>query len=378
MAYQHKSGAQKRIEKQIGESACESGRRTLAISNNEEHEQEQLIEDLVQSTSVIGSGSASNFDSAKDSISGGGNDGRNNSNSGNDDRIDPDHITYKSVLGYDIGLLQQNRNISPLEIEDAVCRGPQSLPANFPPDPDGHPFPKYILNKKLQNSEIVTRDWLVWSVAKQALFCFHNKTKESSEPSQQSVSVIATVGCEPSRGYKKLYDRIPVHESSNIHKANYVEWRQLESNLATNRTAGSLLAKQIQDEKQNWKDLLRRFLDVTLFLTERGLAFRGDSHEIGNPRISHYDPLLAVHLEKVKRSQEKNYRLQVHYLSADIQNEFISCCAEHVRDYILKERVAAKYYSIIVDATPDYSHDEQTTFILRYVGLENESNDYKI
>ncbi|XP_071056942.1 uncharacterized protein [Onthophagus taurus] len=207
MTYQHKSDAQKRIEKEIRESACESGRRTLesmgfavfrqpsidplSISNNEEHEQEQLIEDLVQSTSVIGSGSASNFGSAKDSISGGGNDGRNDSNSGNDDRIDPDHITYKSVLGYDVGLLQQNRNLSPLKIEDAVRRGRQSLPANFPPDPDGRPFPKYMLNKKLQNSEIVTRDWLVWSVAKQALFCFH---KESSEPSQQSVSVVATVG----------------------------------------------------------------------------------------------------------------------------------------------------------------------------------------
>lgn len=39
----------------------------------------------------------------------------------------------------------------------------------------------------------------------------------------------------------------------------------------------------------------------------------------------------------------------------------------------MDEREHAKYYSVMADATPDASHIEQTTFILRYLTRENES-----
>ena len=54
------------------------------------------------------------------------------------------------------------------------------------------------------------------------------------------------------------------------------------------------------------------------------------------------------------------------YLSADSQNEFIALCADYVRKCILQELKQAQCYSIMVDATPDTSHTEQTTFVLRY------------
>ena len=38
-----------------------------------------------------------------------------------------------------------------------------------------------------------------------------------------------------------------------------------------------------------------------------------------------------------------------------------------IRTTVINEQKQAKYFSIIVDATPDSSHTEQTTFILRYV-----------
>lgn len=83
--------------------------------------------------------------------------------------------------------------------------------------------------------------------------------------------------------------------------------------------------------------------------------------------LANYDPLLQEHVTKVKLSQDRNERLQVHYLSADSQNEFIGLCADYVRKCILEELKQAKYYSIMVDGTPDASHTEQTTFVLRYL-----------
>lgn len=80
----------------------------------------------------------SNSGIAKDSAS--DNDGGNDFNSGSDnDSSDSDHNTYKSVLGYDVDLLQQNKNPFPLELMDAVRTGTQSLPVNFSLDINGHP-----------------------------------------------------------------------------------------------------------------------------------------------------------------------------------------------------------------------------------------------
>ena len=83
--------------------------------------------------------------------------------------------------------------------------------------------------------------------------------------------------------------------------------------------------------------------------------------------LSHWDPILKVHVLKVEESQKKGIRLQVHYLSNESQNEFIAECSGLVKQHILGERQFAKYYAIIIDSTPDSSHVEQTTFLLRYL-----------
>ena len=136
-----------------------------------------------------------------------------------------------------------------------------------------------------------------------------------------------------------------------------------------------------------WKTLLTRMIDVIVFLGERGLFFRGNSQRIVDVHnsnflgllevLAHYDPLLQEHVMKVKLSQQKQERLQAHYLSADSQNEFIDLCADYVRECILEELKKAKYHSIMVHATPDASHTEQTTFVLRYV-LVGEVGEFAI
>nr|XP_047123504.1 zinc finger MYM-type protein 1-like [Hydra vulgaris] len=94
--------------------------------------------------------------------------------------------------------------------------------------------------------------------------------------------------------------------------------------------------------------------------------------------IGHYDFILNDHLEKVKASQQSHMRMQAHYLSNDIQNEFIQCCADKVTDVILDEREKCKYFSMIVDATPDTAHIEQNVFILRYDLQDKLTGKYEV
>lgn len=94
--------------------------------------------------------------------------------------------------------------------------------------------------------------------------------------------------------------------------------------------------------------------------------------------IGHYDPLLNEHLEKVRNSQRKQERLQVHYLSSTIQNEIIDCCGRKVETSIIDQIKAAKYYSIIIDATPDNAHIEQNAFIFRFLYYDSSTKCYEV
>ena len=285
----------------------------------------------------------------------------------------------------DIGLLADS--LTTEQVEVAVRRGPDKHPYQFPCDNTGRSFPSSVLRAKLQNGEITPRDWLVWSIAKQSLYCFPCRLF-SKLPQATRSNLASAHGHSVSDGWKKLYDKIPEHERSSSHKQCYMQWRQLQKSMAEGSTIDALMLENMKSNMDMWKQILHRILDVTLFLGERGLAFRGNSQIVGDHRngnflgilelIGRYDPVIGNHLEKVKKSQTAHERLQAHYLSADSQNEFITCCAQKVLDVILHEVESAKYYSIIVDATPDSAHIEQTVFILRYVHLNADLDTFEV
>ncbi len=284
------------------------------------------------------------------------------------------------VFDFDIGTIDSDF-LSPSQVEEVLRRGHQKMPDDFPRDRLKQKVSRSLLFKILPNGEKVKRDWLVWSLSKKSFFCLPCRLFDVPGDKSASRSLLCSPSGFSNEGsWKKLYDRLPQHENNKHHIQCFVKWRQLETRIENESTIDKQLCEQVKNEKKKWKEILTRILDTILFLGERGLALRGESHRVGDHNngnflgilelISHYDPVLSNHLESVKASQESGSRLQVHYLSWDIQNEFIEICASYVISAILEERKKAKYYAILVDATPDSSHVEQTTFILRYVTLK--------
>lgn len=75
--------------------------------------------------------------------------------------------------------------------------------------------------------------------------------------------------------------------------------------------------------------------------------------------------VLQTHLENsVPNSPDKKLP---HYLSPQTQNEFIQLMSNQIFKSIIKSVKESKYYSIILDCTPDISHREQMSVVLRYV-----------
>ena len=274
--------------------------------------------------------------------------------------------------------------IADKDIERLVQIGPKKNPepGEIENDLAGKPFPYSLFSKKLANGETVKRDYLYYSQKQKALYCFPCRLFHYKSFSLSVASNLALPsGSNREMGYFRLYKAIPAHENSKSHRQCYLHWKNQERALKSSKSVNSMLEKDMNDQIQKWREILRRVQDVLKFLGKRGLPLRGHSEKIGDPHngnflgiielLSTYDPVLQDHVRKISDSQKAGKRLQAHYLSNRIQDEFIQICGRRIRESILLELKSSRYYSFMVDGTPDVSCQEQATFVFRYVLLED-------
>lgn len=225
----------------------------------------------------------------------------------------------------------------------------------------------------LPNNEKVLRRWLAYSKSKEQLFCFCCKLFADPNEPESKKSTFVT-GFEK---WWKLNPKIGEHEESSPHLTALEKWTELSARLRLNQTIDHARQKMIDNENKKWRDLLYRILDVTLFLAKQNLPFRGHrenakSENKGNfleliEFLSNYDPVLKEHLLTTASSE----KITNTYLSPQLQNEFIDLLGQTVREHILRDIQAAKYFGILLDSTPDISHVDQMCEIIRYVHIEN-------
>lgn len=258
------------------------------------------------------------------------------------------------------------------QIDDKVrCflieRGPEqgkNCDFRFSMTDDGRTFSADWFQKTLSNNEKIERKWLIYSKNAKSIFCFPCLLFGTKE----------TIFSKGFRDWKHLNPRIGEHENSAEHRKCYVTWKEMEMRLIKGKTLDDELQRGISAEKEKWRYILKVIIDVVLFCAKNNLALRGGVEKIGHRKSGIFlstVELLAKHNLQMKEHVSSITKGSLSYFSPTIQNEVISALGSAVKNKIMAKILQAKYYSISFDCTPDISHQEQMSEIVRYVDTNN-------
>ncbi|XP_075645560.1 uncharacterized protein LOC142616631 [Castanea sativa] len=163
---------------------------------------------------------------------------------------------------------------------------------------------------------------------------------------------------------EKLQNHVGDHNS-----AHNIAQRKCEALLNQRQSIQTVINKQSDVEKREYRTRLNASVDCICFLLRQRLAFRGhDESKDSNNQGNFFELLrfLANHNEEIDKAVLENAPENHQMTSPNIQKEIANVAAVETINAIIKD-IGDSLFAIIVDESHDMSTKEQMAIALRYV-----------
>ncbi|VVC33994.1 Domain of unknown function DUF4371 [Cinara cedri] len=152
--------------------------------------------------------------------------------------------------------------------------------------------------------------------------------------------------------FRKGYEKVIKHEKSKVHREAENEYLILKSIISKNVAIQQNSIKVKKSQIEFNRSVLKRLIDISLFLSTNFLPFQGHREVINQDTqnkglfieivklVSKYDAFLAKHLAESNRNET--------YLSPKIQNDTLKCMADETLHTTLNGVKQAKYLQLFL------------------------------
>jgi len=120
-------------------------------------------------------------------------------------------------------------------------------------------FNPTLYDKRLDNGDVIKRNWLVYSKCKDRTFCFCCKLFDSNSTSNLSKDGI--------NDWRHIGERLKSHEITIAHYTSLQSWIELKQRISEVNTIDKLHLIKLNAEKQHWHDVITRILAVIHFFS---------------------------------------------------------------------------------------------------------------
>ncbi|KAH7681549.1 Ribonuclease H-like protein [Dioscorea alata] len=208
-----------------------------------------------------------------------------------------------------------------------------------PCQPRNHNFPHTSIGNVLRRFNPSWFDeygnWLEYSIAKDAAFCLYCYLFKPDIRKQRSADSFVIEGF--TNWNKK--DGLKTH-IGGLNSAHNQAYRKCQDLMNQNQNIQSILIKQGDQARSEYRTRLTALVDCLRFLLRQGLPFRGNFLELLHFLAEHNEAINSV----VLKNAPSNLKLTVH----DIQNDIISVAASETTKAIINEGCIVERFLAIV------------------------------
>ncbi|XP_040249862.1 uncharacterized protein [Aegilops tauschii subsp. strangulata] len=272
----------------------------------------------------------------------------------------------KSDIEADPGLRKPIESLDP-NIRDAARRiyinmGPcQPTDHKYKKTPQGNSSTKRSFHANWFKNH---GDWLEYSVAKEAAFCFYCFLFKQPRAENYGIEAFTRVGFRNWKDGPSVLDtHIGKHDSAH-NKAR----QQYEAFKNQRQCVAHVMDRGSKKSEQDYKARLIIILGIIRFLLLQGHAFRGHDESSSSNNRGNFLELMSWYKKKdpiarnLLDSAGGNHLMTSH----EIQFQLCQACAEETTKSIIAD-IGDKKFSLLVDESRDASIKEQMIMFLRYV-----------